>query len=48
MVLFYDCISKECKYTYRSTGAYIVFDQVEPIDHFTHVSGPVAQPGAEI
>ena len=31
----------------RSTGAYILFCQGKPIDHITHVPGPVAQSGAE-
>ena len=30
-----------------STGAYIVFYQGVPIDHGTHVPGPVAQSSAE-
>ena len=34
--------------TGRSTGAYIVFYQGVPIDHFTHVPGPVAQYSADI
>ena len=40
-------ICQECKYTGRSTGAYILFYQGEPIDNFTHVTGPVAQSSAE-
>ena len=35
-----------CKYfpdTGGSTGAYIIFYQGGPIDHSTHVPGPVAQ-----
>ena len=31
----------------RSTGEYILFYQGVPIDHFTHVLGPVAQSSAE-
>ena len=31
----------------RSTGAYTIFYQGEPIDHGTHVPGPVAQSSAE-
>ena len=31
----------------RSKGAYIVFYQVGPIDHITHVPGPVSQSSAE-
>ena len=33
--------------TGRSTGAYIIFYQGGPIDHSTHVPGPVAQSSAE-
>ena len=33
--------------TGKSTGAYIIFYQGVPIDHGTHVSGPVAQSSAE-
>ena len=33
--------------TGRSTGAYIIFYQGGPIDHGTHVSGPVAQSSSE-
>ena len=33
--------------TGRSTGAYIIFYQGVPIDHGTHVPGPVAQSSAE-
>ena len=32
---------------WRSTGAYIIFYHGEPIDHGTHVPGPVAQSSAE-
>ena len=32
--------------TGRSTGAYIIFYQGVPIDHGTHVPGPVAQSSA--
>ena len=32
--------------TVRSTGAYIIFYQCGPIDHGTHVPGPVDQPSA--
>ena len=31
----------------RSTGSYTIFYQGEPIDHDTHVPGPVAQSSAE-
>ena len=33
--------------TGRSAGAYIIFYQGGPIDHGTHVPGPVAQSSAE-
>ena len=33
--------------TGRSTGAYVIFYQGGPIDHGTHVPGPVAQSSAE-
>ena len=33
--------------TGRSTGSYIIFYQGLPIDHGTHVPGPVAQSSAE-
>ena len=36
-----------CPDTGRSTGAYIIFYQGGPIDHGTHVTGPVAQSSAE-
>ena len=32
--------------TGRSTGAYMIFYQGGPIDHGTHVPGPVAQSSA--
>ena len=38
---------KDCPDTGRSTGAYIIFYQVGPIDHGTHVPIPVAQSSAE-
>ena len=41
-----DYIWQECPYTDRSTGSYIVFYQGSPIDIYTHVPGPVAQPSA--
>ena len=40
---FYDSICKDFTEHRRSTGAYMIFYQVGPIDHFTHVPGPVAQ-----
>ena len=33
--------------TGTSTGAYIIFYQGGPIDHVTHVPGPVSQSSAE-
>ena len=44
---FYDSIWQDCPDTGRSTGAYIIFYQSGPIDHGTHVPGPVAQSSAE-
>ena len=38
---------QDCPYTGKSTGAHIIFYQGEPIDHKTHVPGPVAQSSAE-
>ena len=46
MVLSYS-IFQYCLDTGRSTGAYIVFYQGGPIDHFTHVTDPVAQFSAD-
>ena len=37
---------RDCPDTGRSTGAYIIFYQGGPIDHGTHVPGPVAQSSA--
>ena len=34
---------RDCPYTGRNTGAYIIFDQGGPIEHGTHVPGPVSQ-----
>ena len=36
-----------CPDTGRSTGAYMIFYQGGPIDHVTHIPGPVAQSIAE-
>ena len=44
---FSDSSWQDCPDTGRSTGAYIVFYQCGPIDHGTHVPGPVAQSSAE-
>ena len=38
---------KDCPDTGRSTGAYIIFYQGEPIDNGTHVSRTVSQSSAE-
>ena len=39
---FSDSSWQDCPDTVISTGAYIIFYQGGPIDHGTHVSGPVA------
>ena len=44
---FSDFSWQDCPDTGRSTGAYIIFYQCGPIDHGTHVTGPVAQSSAE-
>ena len=44
---FSDSSWKYCPDTGRSTVAYIIFYQGGPIDHGTHVPGPVAQPSSE-
>ena len=38
---------QDCPYTGRSRGAYNIFYQGGPIEHGTHVPGPVAQLSAE-
>ena len=38
---------QDCPDTGRSTGEYNIFYQGGPIDHGTHVPGPVAQSSAE-
>ena len=43
LIAFSDSSWKDCPDTGRSTGAYIIFYQGGPIDHGTHVPGPVAQ-----
>ena len=40
---FSDSSWKDCPDTSRSTGTCIIFYQGDPIDHGTHVTGPVAQ-----
>ena len=47
LIAFSDSIWKDCPDTGRSTGAYIIFYKGGPIDHGTHVKGPVAQSSAE-
>ena len=44
---FYDSSFQYCLDTGISTGAYIIFYQGVPIDHGTHVPGPVSQSSAE-
>ena len=44
---FSDSFWQDCPDTGRSTGVYIIFYQCGPIDHDTHVPGPVAQSSAE-
>ena len=44
---FSDFSWQDCPDTGRSTGAYIIFYKGGPIDHGTHVPGPVAQSSAE-
>ena len=38
---------QDCPDTGRSTGSYIIFYKGGPIDHGTHVTGPVAKSSAE-
>ena len=44
---FSDSSWQDCPDTERSTGAYIIYYQCVPIDHGTHVPGPVAKSSAE-
>ena len=44
---FSDSSWQDCPDTGRSTGSYIIYYQGGPIDHGTHVPGPVAQSSAE-
>ena len=48
LMVFHYSSWKGCPDTDRSTGACIIFYQVGPIDHGTHVPGPVAQSSTEI
>ena len=43
LMVFYDFSWKYVPYTFRSTGAYIIFYQGGQIYHGTHVPGPVYQ-----
>ena len=47
LMAFSDSSCQDCPDTGRSTGEYIIFYQGGPIDHGTHVPGPVAQSSAE-
>ena len=47
LMAFSDSIWQDCPDTGRSTGAYIIFYQGGPIDHVTHVPGPVDQSSTE-
>ena len=44
---FSDSSSQDFPDTGRSTGAYIIFYQGGPIEHGTHVPGPVANSSVE-
>ena len=44
---FSDSSWQDCPYNGRSKGAYIILYQGGPIDHGTHVPGPVSQSSAE-
>ena len=43
LMAFSDSSWQDCLDTVRSTGAYIIFYQVGPIEHGTHVTEPVSQ-----
>ena len=47
LMVFSDNSWQDLSDTGRSTGAYIIFYQGGPIDHCTHVPGPVSQSSAE-
>ena len=47
LMAFSDSSWQDFPDTGRSTGAYIIFYKGGPIDHGTHVTGPVAQSSAE-
>ena len=46
LMYFYDSIWQYCTDNGRSTGSYIIFYQIMPTDHGTHVQGPVYQSSA--
>ena len=46
-MVFSDFIWQDCTNNDIITGAYIVFYQGGPIDHYTHVPGPVDQSSAK-
>ena len=47
LMAFSDSSWQDFPDTGRNTGAYIIFYQGGPIDHGTHVPGPVAQSSSE-
>ena len=47
LMVFYYSRWQECKDTVRSPGAYIVFYQGGPVNHFTHGPYPVSQYSAK-
>ena len=47
LMAFSDSSWQDCPDTGRSTGAYIILYQCVPIDHGTHVPGPVERSSAE-
>ena len=47
LMAFSDSSWQDCPDTGRSTGAYIIYYQGGPIDHGTHVTGPVSQSSTE-
>ena len=46
-MVFSDCSWQYCPYSGRIKGEYIIFYQGGPINHVTHVPGPVDQPSTE-
>ena len=47
LMAFYESSWQDFPGTGRSTGLYIIFYQGGPIDHVTHVPGPVSQSSPE-